>query len=659
MPFPQPRLDDRRWRDLIDEARSLIPYRAPGWTDHNVSDPGITLSELFAWVAEMDLFQLDQISDRLRQTMLSLAGLRREPAVPATVTLSLSGDGVVVPATTEIAGPRGLLFRTLEPVLATGARLTSVEAAGEKVAVGAPFTPFVRPGEALVLGFSEPLRRGATLAITVDGTEIVTRWEGRLHGRWRALEVEDGTRGLSRSGSVRVRTPGAALIRCRYVSGDLDAPPVVRELAVNGVRAEQATPAGTLTWPIAPGAVIEGPVRPGTTLHAAIRLDDSGAITRLEAGRPGTPGLFVLEVSPARLTVEALLLGAGDDAPGQRHHLPAAPVTTEIWTLEAEWRRWLLRDDLGGSGPADAHAVLDPLTGLVRFGDGERGRVPPRGAPIVVLTRRTAGSAGNEAAGFAVADTPHNRALAVPGVRITPAAPAAAPSVRILTAGPTPVPGVRVAHVLPAAGGVDAEGVSDVWARAEGLLDRATRAITLADCEELAAATPGVRLARVVALAGVHPSLPCVPAPGVITVVLVPYLPAGRPMPSPRLLRAVARHLCGLRPLGSRFELTGPVYTELSVRARVRVLPAADPDAVRHDLLRALDAWLDPLTWPLGRDVYRTEALTVLDQVPGVDRVSGVELLAGGEPACGNLRVGPLGLVTAGEHTIEVERPCG
>lgn len=632
MPFPLPRLDDRRWRDLVDEARSLIPYRAPEWTDHNVSDPGITLAELLAWVTEMDLFLLDQISDRLRQTMLSLVGLRRGPAVPATVTLALSGAGVVVPATTEIAGPGGLLFRTLDPVLATGVRLASVEAAGGKVDPGAPFTPFTRPGEALVLGFSEPVPRGTTLAITVDGTEVDTQWE-YLDGRWRPLAVEDGTRGLSRSGSVRVLASGATLIRCRYAGGDLDAPPEVRELVVNGVRAEQAAPIGPLTWPIAPDAVIEGEVRPGTTIHAAIRLDGSGAITHLESGRPDTPGLFVLDVTPAALTVEASLLGEGDDAPEQRHRLPAAPVDTEIWTLETTWRRWRLRADLGGSGPADAHAVLDPLTGELRFGDGERGLVPPKGAPIVALARRTAGSGGNRAAGFAVARSAHNRALAVPEA--------------------------RVAHTLPAAGGADAESVADAWARAEGLLDRATRAMTLADCEELAAATPGVRLARVMALAGTHPALPCVPAPGVITVVLVPYLPHGRPVPSPRLLRAVARHLCGHRPLGCRIELTGPVYTEVSVRARVRPLPTADPELVRRSVLSALEAWLDPLGWPLGRDVYRTEVLGVLSEVPGVDRVSGVELLAGGEARCGNLCVGPLGLVTAGEHTIEVERTCG
>ena len=39
---PLPELDDRRFRDLVDEARSLIPTYSPSWTDHNAHDPGIT-----------------------------------------------------------------------------------------------------------------------------------------------------------------------------------------------------------------------------------------------------------------------------------------------------------------------------------------------------------------------------------------------------------------------------------------------------------------------------------------------------------------------------------------------------------------------------------------------------------------------------------------
>jgi len=37
--LPLPDLDDRRWTDLVDEGRSLIPIVAPAWTDHNIHDP--------------------------------------------------------------------------------------------------------------------------------------------------------------------------------------------------------------------------------------------------------------------------------------------------------------------------------------------------------------------------------------------------------------------------------------------------------------------------------------------------------------------------------------------------------------------------------------------------------------------------------------------
>ena len=56
----RPNLDDRTWQDLVDEMRALIPTYAPQWTDHNPSDLGITLIELFAWLAEGVIYRLNQ-----------------------------------------------------------------------------------------------------------------------------------------------------------------------------------------------------------------------------------------------------------------------------------------------------------------------------------------------------------------------------------------------------------------------------------------------------------------------------------------------------------------------------------------------------------------------------------------------------------------------
>src|ERR1700682_1358689 len=82
-------LDDRRWLDLVDEGRALIPFYSPGWTDHNVHDPGITLIEMFAWLAEMDIYQLNRIPERHLLKFIELLGIYPKPPQPAIAALNL------------------------------------------------------------------------------------------------------------------------------------------------------------------------------------------------------------------------------------------------------------------------------------------------------------------------------------------------------------------------------------------------------------------------------------------------------------------------------------------------------------------------------------------------------------------------------------------
>jgi hypothetical protein len=63
MPLPLPNLDDRTYDDLLEEARALIPGLYPAWTDHNPTDLGIILIELFAWLTEMTIYHLNRVPD--------------------------------------------------------------------------------------------------------------------------------------------------------------------------------------------------------------------------------------------------------------------------------------------------------------------------------------------------------------------------------------------------------------------------------------------------------------------------------------------------------------------------------------------------------------------------------------------------------------------
>ena len=80
MTLPAPNLDDRRFQDLVDDAKRMVQQRCPEWTDHNVSDPGVTLIETFAFMVDQLLYRLNRVPDRLYVTFLDL---HRRDAAPA------------------------------------------------------------------------------------------------------------------------------------------------------------------------------------------------------------------------------------------------------------------------------------------------------------------------------------------------------------------------------------------------------------------------------------------------------------------------------------------------------------------------------------------------------------------------------------------------
>ena len=74
MPLIIPQLDDRSYRDLLNEAIARIPVHTPEWTNFNDSDPGITLLQLFAFMNENLLFRSNLIPERNRLKFIQLPG---------------------------------------------------------------------------------------------------------------------------------------------------------------------------------------------------------------------------------------------------------------------------------------------------------------------------------------------------------------------------------------------------------------------------------------------------------------------------------------------------------------------------------------------------------------------------------------------------------
>src|SRR4051812_21891733 len=135
MSIPSPNLDDRNYQDIVDEAKRLIPLFCPEWTNHNLSDPGVALIELFAWMSEMILFRLNQVPDRFYAKFLDLVGIEPFPSSSARTELtfwlsSIQAEAAYVPAGTQVGTPvrngeAPVLFSTLEDLTITQPHLVA------------------------------------------------------------------------------------------------------------------------------------------------------------------------------------------------------------------------------------------------------------------------------------------------------------------------------------------------------------------------------------------------------------------------------------------------------------------------------------------------------------------------------------------------------
>jgi len=601
MALPSPNLDDRRFQQLVDEAKRYVQQRAPEWTDHNVSDPGVTLIETFAYLVDQLLYRLNRVPDKNYTAFLDLLGIRLFPpaAAVADVDFWLSApqsDTVTLPPGTEVTtagaeADEAVVFTTTDELRILPSELTRLVTAsrtGEQTDLTGELTEgrdipafqaAPQPGDALLFGLPTAVPRcvvAVRLDSRVEGIGVDPRqpplvWEAWDGGGWQVCETgEDSTGGLNRPGEVILYVPAghtasviggtrAGWLRCRVTEAEPGQPfysesPTVREAAV-------FTVGGTMT---VEHAETETDVPLGTSEGVA------GQTFRL--GRP-----------PVLLDRE--------------------PPVVEVSSAEG-WQRWDVVEHFGRSGPADRHVQVDATNGEFTFPPALRepdgtlrqcGAVPPKGAQIRVSRYRTGGGpAGNVARG----------------------------AISVLRSS---VPYVaRVVNREAASGGVAGETIANAKLRAPDALRMQERAVTAEDYEIIAGqAAPSVRRVR---------CLPAAEGAGAVRVLVVPDAVADEGddrlrfeqlIPSDQVLGAITASLDERRLIGTRLVVEPPTYQGVTVVARLAAAPA-DTDRVREAALAALFRHLSPLVggpdgtgWPFGRPVQYGDVFGVLQRATG------------------------------------------
>ncbi|MEU5921102.1 putative baseplate assembly protein [Streptomyces sp. NPDC047141] len=644
MALPSPNLDDRRFQQLVDEAKRYVQQRAPEWTDHNVSDPGVTLIETFAYLVDQVLYRLNRVPDKNYHAFLDLLGIRLFPptAAAADVDFWLSApqpDTVTLPPGTEVTTAGGetddaVVFATTGELRILPSELTRLVTAwrsGEQhdrtgmLADGLDIPCFQstpEPGDALLFALPTAVPRcivAVRLDSRVEGVGVDPRqpplvWEAWNGGGWEACEIgDDTTGGLNRPGEVVVHVPAghvasviggtrAGWLRCRVTEPEPGQPfysesPTVRE-------AEVFTVGGTIS-----------------AEHAE--------------------------------TVTDVPLGTSEGVAGQTFRLGRPPVLLDAGPPEVEvsseegWQSWEVVEHFGRSRPADRHVRVDATTGEFAFPPALRepdgtlrqcGAVPPKGERIRVARYRTGGGpAGNVARG----------------------------AISVLLSS---VPYVaRVGNREAARGGVAGESVHNARLRAPEALRMQDRAVTAEDYEIISRqAAPSVRRVR---------CLPAADTAGAVRVLVVPDAVADEGddrlrfeqlIPGEQVLSAITASLDERRLIGTRLVVEPPVYQGVTVVARLSAAPG-DTDAVRTAALDALFRHFNPLTggpdgtgWPFGRPVQYGEVFGVLQRAAGDALVEEIRLFPA-DPVTGRrgapadrIDVGPGSLVFSYQHQVVV-----
>lgn len=641
MPLPSPRLDDLSFQQILDTLRRRIPHYCPEWTDHNLSDPGITMLELFAHLGEMLSYRVNRVPELVYVKFLEMLSIELEPpaaattevffrlTAPLTQPLSIARWGAEV--TPRRTSPEERLSFTLceslnlQPpslsMLSPGnwmeARLEGVtetlSGASATLKAFDAFPPGLRPQQGLFIGVSEELSRHCirlhlkvvALRAAGVGNNPPLDWVAWSDDGVTLCEVEeDTTKGLQEDGRITLYLP-----------------PLQRR-TLGGVSA---------FWF---GCRIRDQV-------GEERYDASPQLTQISIEVLGGAS----RVMHCSVVVEERL-GESDGSPGQTFQLSQTPVlpcdSDEFLMVElpdGRMERWNPVAGFAGCGPDDPCYHLDPHSGVVTFAPhiptptGELlrfGRIPPRGSRLSFTRYRFGGGAsGNVSADQLVVLKP-------------------------------PVPGIAtVRNRLGATGGRNAETLEHAKMRTAALLSHRDRAVCPADYEHLIQShferlmrtDPGLThgLSGLKALCvgvgrleleGRDPS-----ADGTRRLARVRVLarqsgsealPVGIGIdgagPHPVALRsALKAELERLSPIGVVVDVANPDLIRVSIAGslifvdgisedqKARLLESSE-QSVRQ-FLNPFVGWHNGHGWPFGRRLLRTELEGLISSQPGIDYV--------------------------------------
>jgi hypothetical protein len=600
-------LFDRRYDDLVELGRSMIPAHAPDWTDHNAHDPGMTLMELLAWVAEAQMYSLGRMRRDERLAYAALVG--------------------IAPRGTRAA--RGFLWpersdRSASAATFTGTRVVGTDAS---IRIHNQDRPELHPErKTLVFGgdivsVRARLATGVVRDLTASNSRGVAflpfggaggpddRLILRIKSRDPNVPLPDpGGEGKDAYLSIGVRVADDSGGRDQEDPTNRHPRAIVVTLVAGGERYDLDFEDSTF------GLLVTGVI--ALKLPGIPRLPETfDLVIEAPTGYARPPRLCGIHLNVLPITEKRRIEGEEHDANGQPgFHLELKEpglcfeAATEAVSVEASVdgtpRSWKRCERLADHGPAEPVFELDAQRCRVLFGNGVNGLKPAAESKVYVSYAVSTAAAGNVAAG---------RKWTVAGFE-----------------------GVFGTNLDAIAGGEEPPDWTDMRRQARRRSSDDHALVTSSDIERAAIALRMLDVARAWVVKGDDRHA----RTGAVQLVVIRRRQAGegeeRRADTARWLEAIRLRLAPRMPLGSRLVVKAPKYVDFQVRAELQIEAGRAAAEIESEVRRALadrTSLVESSSAPQARlpgvPIARSEVAAWILSVRGVVAIRSLDLLRG------------------------------
>lgn len=593
-----PNLDKHTFDTLLEDAISKLPSRAPAWTDYNLSDPGITLIELFAWLNDINSYRLNRISNEHQEAFLKIVNFNTKENIAAKVLLSFASERHIAPYNKDddmqplsskkvVSVPKGTVayqqnirFVTqddflLYPINFEIISIISKEYGVEKELPQQNFYPFAKTYEeqfyfiiqlshfvSKTFSFYIDIQKYSDEIIEQEVLDDVLEWFyfDDENKKWEQIQtVKDGSNGFNKNGMINLKlNTSTSKIKCLLKDKKFyETAPFIHRLMLNTMSAIQ---------------------------------EDSHKIFLGESNG------FVNQSYKLETLVQqgSLKIKVGREYWSEVQNLKTQKFDAEVFQVKR------------------SHII---------FGDGQYGKIPPKDLDIHCQYLSNSGNSGNVIA---------NSLWRVDNIKSYKGS-------------------VVVQNSEAAFGGKDKPTNQELFEGFQKSLHSIERAVSLEDYEYLALHTADTQLEKVKAY---------VSDVNEVTLILVPESEDPRPQASLRTQKKVQKYLNTKRLLTTALKIQEASYINVNLTMTI-FSEKQNPSALQKKIERTLDAYLHPISggknsqgWSFGEDLYLSSLYSLLSEVDGIDNIESLKINGTTD---GILHVDEAFLISSGTYNIEVQ----